>query len=140
MNDKYSLTMLLEKWVRWTPINNLSRSCYIESFVDSSDGFKIYIINEANENIVINFAHSVISYKVTDETCAIDRLDIFKGQSEIQFYVDWVFFKIINSLYIQELIENSDIKQSFDLIHFMIFDDDFIVDIIATSEPILEIV
>lgn len=127
-----------EQWVRWEPIQNLAQRYSIESISDTLDGFKIVLFEEnAEQNkLQIFFDNSVDAYRSTYESFRqkiINDLHEKYGQS---FYVNWSFFKINNSSYVQWLSEESyGITDMIGVMHFSIVTKEEIVDIIACYQP-----
>jgi len=132
-----------EEWTRWKPIPGLAADYYIESVIDTIDKFEIKLSSsqEGVKGLLITFEGSIHAYRNTEERY---RLLTFKELSEkydVDFYANWTLFKIINSSYLQWLLEQSHgISECFKLQHFCIFTSDFILDIADPSEPTVKFV
>lgn len=131
-----------EQWVQWKPIKNLPNKYYIESISDNYKEFKIIFCNEKNseEKLSMIFQGSIGSYKWTDETFRLKTLSYLDEHYPEDFYSKWTFFKVIHSPYLKMLSEEScGISDSRIFIHFSFIEHNAIFDIIASSEPIIEI-
>lgn len=132
-----------EQWIQWKPIQGLSRKYHIKSILDNLGELKIILCDEKYENklVTVTFDGTIASYKWTDETYRLKTIALLDKKYGKNFYGNWTFFKITNSLYLQLLSEDSfTIADSRSLIHFSLIDANSIVDIIATCEPIVELV
>lgn len=130
--------MIQEKWLRWIPNDNFSGNYSIKDCVYSKANIKINLIDDNGFEIIIHFC-SVIAFKITEEICEVSLPGILLDAYGANFFVGWSFFQIKNSLYIQELIEGSPYEHlANDFIHFVIYNDDFKVDIITSIQPSIE--
>ena len=127
-----------EKWIQWKPIENLAKKYYVESILDSIDGFKILLFAEKNreKKILIYFRDSVDCYRSTNESFLVTTLFNLKENYGTKFFGDWTFFEIENSLYLDSIKQESDgISESYKLRHFCLLAIDSMVDILADYEP-----
>ena len=133
---------MLEQWIQWEPVKNLSNKYYIESISDNYKEFKIIFCNQKNseEKLSMIFQGSIGSYKWTDETFRLKTLSYLDEHYPEDFYSEWTFFKVIHSSYLKILSEEScGISDSRILIHFSFIEHNAIFDIIASSEPTIKI-
>ncbi len=131
-----------EQWIRWEPIEGLSKKYYIESITYDSEELDIRLYDEKDrkKGLRIVFA-SVESYKWTEEGYALKTISILNETYGISFYANWTLFKIINSSYLQLLSEQSyTISDSLSLLHFTFIDPLSMVDVISKSEPKIELI
>ena len=138
-----------EQLIRWNPIKEkiIKERYYIDFLIDKAEALEIVLINCTNENkkIKIIFDGSVETYRKTDETYRLDSLHAWK-KIIIKDSSSSNFFQIINSSYLKWLSEESgglsDYRASSEppLTHFVIMDDDCILDIVAGYEPKVELI
>ena len=129
---------MIERWIRWEPIKGLSKKYYIESITDNIRGFKIILSdsNDENKKLQITFGNSVDSYKSTYESFQQKMLFDLEQKYGPDFFTEWTYFKVLNSEYLAYLSQQSyGITDSLSLMHFSFISMEFIVDIIASSEP-----
>lgn len=127
-----------EQWVKWQPINNLANKYYVEFISETMDCLTIVLCEEkCNERKVkIIFESSVICYRKTDETFALEKISELNKHYGMEFYGYWTFFKVYNSEYLQWFSEQSGtLSDGYLLKHFCIITSDLLFDIATTSEP-----
>jgi hypothetical protein len=132
-----------EEWIRWIPISGLAPKYSIESVSDSFDGFKVVLFEEFDkkERVIIKFEETVSAYRSTDESYRSKLIVDLDKKYGRDFYGDWTFFKVNNSLYLQWLSEQScTISDHINLLHYVILGGDFVVDFISGLEPNVEII
>lgn len=129
---------MTEQWVKWEPVEGLSANYYMESILDTSDGFTIHFFdtNDEEKRIQVIFEYSVSAYKSTNESYRLNTMHKLAEHYGKHFYEDWTFFKIANSSYVQWLSEESyGITNSLHFIHFSFLTPNSFLDVIATYEP-----
>lgn len=134
---------MTEEWTRWEPVTNLASRYYIDSICNDSDGFTIVLSEDrvVTNKVCIRFKDWVNSYRQTDETFRANLIHKLHEKYGVKFYSQWSFFKVRNSSYISWLsVESSTISDNFELIHFVIFDPNNVIDVIAGYEPTIEFV
>lgn len=100
---------MIERWTQWKPIDNLSSKYYIESFSLNNDGFILTLIDaqDQKQKIVVDFAQAVSTFRRINgdlRHAIIENLYQYYGK---KFFDEWTFFKVINSHYIEEIMEES---------------------------------
>jgi len=129
-----------EQWIKWEPIQGLSRHYYVDLVSDSFDGFLIELTDAENENnkVEIKFLDSVKAYRSTDEAYRSHLLSVLYETYGIEYFNEWALFKVRNSDYQKWLTEQSygflDLKTT---THFSIMGGESIVDVIANYDPIV---
>jgi hypothetical protein len=134
---------MTEQWIKWEPIKDLQGSYYLESIADGKEEFIIYLMNKENKykKIKVSFGDSVDSYRSTYESFRQKDIHDIQEKYGVDFCVEWTFFKVENSAYLQWLSEQSySITQSLPLHHFVFITLNFFVDVIATCEPKIELI
>ncbi|KKQ12044.1 MAG: hypothetical protein US22_C0004G0002 [candidate division TM6 bacterium GW2011_GWF2_36_6] len=134
---------MIEQWIKWEPIKELSSTYYVDLVIDSKKEFKIILSEEKNpqKKIHIIFENSVYAYRNTYESFRQNTIHILKKQYGESFYINWTFFKITNSSYLSWLAEESyGITNELNFTHFSIIAANEIIDIIAGYEPRIELV
>lgn len=134
---------MTEQWSRWEPVKGLSSRYWLESILDTMEGFELLLSDASNRNkkVRIIFENSVDSYKSTNETFKVQLFSDLSAQYDTDFYGNWTFFKIVNSSYIKSLLEESGrIADAQALMHFSIFEADSVIDIIAGYEPKVQLI
>jgi hypothetical protein len=127
-----------EIWEKWEPIENLAAKYYIDAVLDTIEDFKIILSQEdkRNNKIHIIFENSVDAYRSTDESFRLHLIETLDKRYGSDFYGDWTFFKVKNSLYIQWLSEQSyGISEDLNFIHFSFVAADSILDVVTNYEP-----
>ncbi|MBI9052076.1 MAG: hypothetical protein JEZ00_21860 [Anaerolineaceae bacterium] len=130
-----------EQWIKWEPIQGLSRHYYVDLIIDSFDGFFVVLTDAENENkkIEIKFLDSVKAYRSTDEVYRIHLVSTLRETHGEEFINEWALFKVKNSDYKKWLTKQSyDFFDSDTTTHFSIIGGESIVDIIANYDPIVE--
>ena len=134
---------MTEEWVRWEPVPDLASRYYIDSVHNDSNGFTIVLSEDriVTNKVYVRFKDWVNSYRQTDETFRAYLIHKLHEKYGVAFYSQWSFFKVHNSSYISWLsAESSTISDNFELIHFVVFDPNNVIDIIAGYEPTIEFV
>lgn len=128
----------LEQWEHWQTNQLPEKELIIDSFIDRTDGFKIRLVSEEEEWFEIDFGPSVIFYKVTDEICTLVRAsNIVKHQGK-DFFANRNFFVATKSCFINDLADRTNAYSSKETpLHFVLFDDDFMIDVVSIDKPII---
>jgi len=128
-----------ETWVRWDPIEGLERNHYWNSISNTKDGLKIVVSNEDNQKLEILFKPAIKAYQISDETlrfAILYELDADYGPSS---YYCFNFFIVQNSEYLRLLSKQSGgLSDRWHLTHYLIFTDDYLVDIAHESAPLVQ--
>jgi hypothetical protein len=129
-----------EQWIKWEPIQGLSRHYCVDLVSDSFDGFLIQLSDAENEKnkVEIKFWNSVVAYRSTYETYRHHLLVDLNETYGSEFHAEWALFTVKNSDYIKWLSEQSyGISDSTTITHFSIIGGESIVDVIANYDPIV---
>ena len=133
--------MLQEQWTQWKPVENLAKDFFVKWVKMSNDNFKILFFSDETptRNLLVTFKHPVLFYKSTDETCAQETICDIKRKHGKEFIQQCPFFKATDSLYINWLIDEScTTLDKKDLLHFIFFEINSLIDVITTGEPLVE--
>lgn len=132
----------MEEWTRWEPINGLSGKYSINSLTIAEDKLIIQLSDHDKvKKIEIVFDNGIDGYRYTYESFCFKIFGDLSQKHGIEFYKNWSFFKVTNSEYLQWLSEKSRTwSDQFTFIHFCIFGNDEVVDILARYEPIIKII
>lgn len=126
-----------EKWKVWTPIKNLKSRYWIDSLTDNKHGFKILLEPEDQDShkLEINFKDSVYVYRKIDESY-IGKI-LFKVQEKHGPIIkNNCFFKIEKSDFLTFLSSSSGgWSDAIPMIHFVILEENSLLDIVADYEP-----
>ncbi len=134
---------MTEQWIKWEPIKGLSTRYYTDSISKFPKGLKIILSeeNDRSKKVNIIFENSICAYRSTNESFTLQILDTLGEKYGKNFYAHWTFFKIINSSYIQWILQESHhVTNTMPLTHFAIFTLDSLIDIVATYEPKIELI
>lgn len=123
----------VERWNIWHPLKSASGDFRVHSFVDVLYNFEIYLFNEVDQRIIFGFGESVLGYRVSQEICTMQTQAAISARYGDDFLTQSIFFKVTNSMYIKELDLEDTKKQAAQ--HFVFFDIDSMVDVIAMEEP-----
>ena len=132
-----------QQWLHWKPIGlDLYGNYETNQIIDKRDFFKLLITKVVNQELVeITFDKSVWAFRRTSESF---RQNVFKDLSLTygdDFYINWSFFKIENSNYLNWLKEESDgVSNHLKLVHYVIMTLDDVFDIVANYEPRIQII
>lgn len=132
-----------EQWVQWQPASNLGHKYYIDSIIDSREGFRIILSEAENESnkIYVTFKNSVDAYRSTDESYRLKIMDDLGKKYGKDFYTGWTFFKVTNSEYINWLSAQScGWSDELSFVHYSFVAADSIVDVVTNYEPDIEFV
>lgn len=129
---------------QWVPViyKELTRHNYVESLIYERKSLKIKLFDHDDEKrrIIISFEDTALLYRSTNESYAFGRIDaMVKGKEDTVLYAENTIFKVMNSEYIKELsLFSPTLKQNSSIIHFALIPTDWVIDVIATQEPIVE--
>ncbi len=132
-----------EEWIKWEPLKELPSQYYIDSVSDTRKAFCIVLSdsNDSKNQIKFIFEGPVDSYRKTEETFTFSILDHIHKKYGAGFYNKNSFFKIVNSLDIRALSEQSyGIAESRNLTHYVFWGLDSLVDVISASQPNIEFI
>lgn len=136
MNEK-------EIWHKWEPsVSGLSKKYSIKSIEDIIGECNIYLYdNEKNDVVRVNFYESTDILRRTNtnyRSAELNRLSTEYGES---FFKEWTFFKISNSQYTRDLVEESyGMLDAAYCTHFVFVGSNCIVDVITDHEPKIEFI
>ncbi len=133
--------MLIEQWVRWKPLQELSVRYMILNFSDTQDGFKLLLEDflDDTKQVQVHFGHSVLFYMETSETCRVQTMTMLSELYGDDFYICRTFFQVTQSALLSSIIQDyGDSYPQGAIKHFVIKESEYYVDIIATEEPIFE--
>jgi hypothetical protein len=123
--------------------SGLSQSYYIDSISNNEEGFKI-VLSESNnkeKKLLVIFENSVDCYRSTNESYTGIIIRELNEKYGKDFYVDWTFFKIIDSEHLKWLSEKSGgLSNTCPLQHLVFFSVDELLEVICTYEPIFEFI
>lgn len=129
---------------QWIPIiyKELTRHNYVKSLIYENKNLRITLFDHKDEKkrIIISFADTVLLYRSTNESYAFERIDaMMKGKENADLYAQNTVFKVIDSEYIKELsLYSPSLKQDSSIIHFALIPTDWVIDVIAKKEPVVE--
>jgi hypothetical protein len=132
-----------EQWIKWEPNKKLAKKYEIDSILDNFNGFKIILsdVDDEKKKVQVVFKNSVDSYNYSEEGFRLKTVWRLGDKYGKNFYGDWTFFKITNSKYLSWLYEESvGMYESLTFIHFSFITPNAILDVVATYEPIVEII
>jgi hypothetical protein len=133
--------MKKEQWLQWKPAENLAKAHFVETIIDEMDRLIITLFEsyEQNKTFQLIFDNTVIAYRSVDEGYRLMTPDNCVQNNGTNLWRGWTFFKASNSSYINWLQEQSDEKINLNVVtHFVVFAENFIVDVAAINEPIIK--
>ena len=135
------------KLTSWIPIQGMKDEYYIHTICDNPDGLKIILgeYNNPKKQLHMTFTYGAAAYRVTEELLTINLLQIKddnNNQKKEQISSEkWFLFKATNSDYLEWASKMSNgISNDLNLIHFVIFTEDRVLEILNQAEPTVEIV
>jgi len=134
---------MLERWVRWEPIEGLSFKYFIKEIIDNPNLFKIVLkpLNSEQKSIEVLFENGVRVYRRTDESFRAKLVHDLDEKYKVDFYKNWTFFKVENSEYFfwisDQSYEWSDVHS---FIHFSLIASNAVVDVLADYEPVVKFI
>lgn len=134
-----------EHWTQWKPISDrFLKWYYTESISDNENGLKIILFdaeNPSDKRILIHFTKGVDAYRITNESFTNEIINFVDDKYGVDFYVDWPFFKIEDSEYLEWLNKKSSgISEPYKFTHYCIFTSDALLDILSYDEPIVTLI
>ena len=126
----------MEQWARWEPINELSGKYSINSLIISEEKLVIQLSDHDNiKKIEIIFNSGIDGYRYTNESFCFKIFGDLSQKYGTEFYKNWSFFKV-NQFRIYQM----DFRKIYTwanqhFIHFCIFGNDEVIDIVASYEP-----
>ncbi len=134
---------MTEVWEKWEPLRGLATEYYLDNVVDSDEiGFSIEFreFKNSKKRIRVLFSNWVYSYRYLEESFAINRYASLEKKYGDNF-LNWTFFKVMNSKYIQWLSQESEgLSDLRDLKHYSFLSMDSVLDVINDKDPIVEFV
>lgn len=127
-----------EQWIIWKPIENLPNKCWLNMVNETPSQQLIILLSDKKETCTVSleFNNNVTMYKVSEETCTINLLYDVIGKYGDDFMHGSTFFKILNSSYVEWLVQQSNgLLNAENLNHYCIFGIDSVIDIITSQEP-----
>ncbi len=135
---------MIGKWTRWDPLDELNCEYCITSIKDDINGLEIiftHIEEKKSDAKIIFHSGSVESYRVCDEHCRLELLRKLKEKYGGEFYAKWNYFKVVDSEYLKWLSKESDtITDYLEVQHYVLMDQDIVLDVVATVEPKIEVI
>jgi hypothetical protein len=130
----------MEHWTHWHPFENISAGRYlIDSVALSKKNIIIQLTsNDETKKLELLFENAD-AYRLTNESWCFMIFAELTEQYGIKFYSQWNFFKITDSEYIKSVCAQSKSAQE-KLQHFCILGTDEALDIVAHSEPKINII
>ncbi|MCG3089810.1 hypothetical protein [Sporosarcina cyprini] len=127
----------MEHWERWIPINGVPSKLYNDTFIYSKDGILLEFSDEENKRkFVVKFEDGVLSYRNTDEGALLKTLNYLDQQYGTDFYSEWTLFKVTNSEYISWFLhESSGIYEPNQVVHYVFFTPNDVIEILTTYTP-----
>lgn len=129
-----------ECWMKWEPISGLSKRFNINKISETGDCLKITLStkNDTIPRLQLLFENSIMFFRKTNESfwlCPESPI-VDEQQEPIS---NGTFFKVKNSFLIKWLQEESDgFYEEGNLIHLVLVEGDFLVEIVSTIEPKFE--
>ena len=133
--------MILEQWVHWNPIQDLAEKYLIEFINDTQEELDIHLVSDDRhkKRMRIVFKQPVLFYKLIAEFCTMDDIDNLRVRYGNEFIWRSSLFKVVDSKYLHFLKEESCVNfAELQPIHFVILDLNFQINVITTTEPLVE--
>lgn len=130
-----------EKWIRWEPIPNLENKYYVESILDNFNSLSIILASyHKQEKVIVSCESSVDAFKTTYES--FRQKTIYEmSQKYGGDVLNWTFYKVEDSSYLQWLSEESyTLTDALLFSHYALIAGESIVDIITGNEPTVELI
>lgn len=135
--------MFSEQWIQWNPLPDLSKAYILEKFVDDVANFEIYLVDrfDLTKRVCVIFESGGLVYRQTKIKYKKKTLGALHAQHG-QAFLDWTFFKVNNSRYVQWLAKQAcEIYPADDFAHFVFLTGDSILEVIDGKcyTPLIEI-
>lgn len=130
-----------EKWVRWTPCQNLAAKYDIDRVCNDIKSLEILLTDYYNQQdkIIVAFKDSVYSFRSCDESLRVADFADLSSKYGNDFYGNWTFFKIENSSYAKWLSNQSyEFFKKENFIHFVFMGMNSVLDVVAAHEPLIK--
>jgi len=122
------------KYIKWEPLEALPKRMYCEAMHNDYEGIRILLkgAEESSPILRIKF-ESVLAYRSIDEGCLQRTLDKIKDREITPLY------KVQNSDFLSWFHRESyDSYSDRELVHYAMFCQDEIIDVLSEFEPIIE--
>ncbi|MCS0672455.1 hypothetical protein [Cytobacillus firmus] len=125
--------MAKEEWRKWDPNPHLPKKLELNSLTYNSKGF-ILDFSDSNFRVKVHF-EEIMSFKATDEGKLLSTIQrIYSEYSE--YYLDWVFFKIDNSKFIEWFHqENYEMYTDFNIEHYLFKTPNDVIEVLSNIPP-----
>lgn len=134
---------VMEQWTQWQPLPNLELKYEIESVCNTPDGLFIVLLDSKSRvnSLSITFEGLIDFYIRVNDHCAEVIKDELSTRYGSKFHIEWTFFKINNSHYVQEFFEQScGISKYYPLVHYSFITPSSILDVVSCKAPRCEII
>lgn len=127
-----------EKWTIWNAISNPSEQYHLEACSTTADyGLAIIIRDDSDNKLAITLPGYICSYRITNESFALETLAFLDNSYGKEFYTQNAFFTIENSEYLEWMKTQVDpiAFEYYKFKHYCIFTPQEKIDIISNYEP-----
>lgn len=131
---------MVEQWEEWTPICNASGKYILDAITDIPENFSVTFsgVNREQKRIRVDFGR-VQAYQFTDVNL---QSNLIRGLDELlqeRLRGSFIFYRVTNSRYLQWLTDQSYgfIPENF--MHFSFVAENFILDVVDSDEPKIQI-
>lgn len=128
--------VISNNWIKWEPIQGLSKKYFLGEFLDSTKEFKLQLIDAADlaGKALLVSQFSWYSYRYTDLRLRQKTLHWLRELHGNEF-TEWTFFKVENSAYVAELVVGGcEVNAMEDFTHFVFLTQDAILEIVTRSK------
>ena len=134
--------MIEENWKYWIPSEGITSSYVLANFTYGSNGVTVILehIEGGHPIYKLDFGESTELCRILEERSATLTYSAVTKNKGKDFFVKKSFFIVENSKLIEWLKEESGYLEHFDLKHFVLMNDDSVFDIVAQSDPEIEII
>lgn len=126
---------MFNQWIQWRPLSNLAQHYHLEFFIVGINKFEIFLAPSRQEEkkVLIVFEENALAYRHSKRALRTKTLKIVEHQQGKEF-LNWPFFKVINSTYLQFLSKRScEIYMPGDFVHFIFLTQNDVLEVVDTT-------
>ena len=131
-----------EKWNIWSPSDLITEDYFVETIAYTRKGIFVLLISldKKKDIIKLNFYCGVVLYRVCDEGVRLNLYENLMDAHGKDFMAKNKYFIVENSNLIKWVEEESGYLDLFDLKHFVLTNEDSLFDVVAQSNPKIELI
>ena len=120
----------MNNFIKWHPLESISKNLYVKSLYDDSEGFRILLEGDGNLKILLSF-ENYYGYRNFNES---ERLKTWNQYSSLAS--NWSLYTAKNTAFTKWLSDESlGIVEENDITHYLITTEDDVIEILSSDPP-----